>query len=161
MIDIATLKEYIKALEESSLSCIEISDGTDSIHLEKSYPADHTVALGIQPYITEEDGTMVEGPRVIPTPEAPAAVTTATAPAQNNDKTINAPIVGVFYAAPSPDSDPYVSVGKRVKKGDTVCIIEAMKCMNEIQAEEDGEITAVLATNGELVEFDQPLFSIK
>ena len=64
-------------------------------------------------------------------------------------------------AAPSPDSEPYVSVGKRVKKGDVVCIIEAMKCMNEIQAEEDGEITAVLATNGELVEYGQPLFAIK
>ena len=76
-------------------------------------------------------------------------------------KAINAPIVGVFYAAPSPDSEPYVSVGKRVKKGDVVCIIEAMKCMNEIQAEEDGEITAVLATNGELVEYGQPLFAIK
>ena len=67
----------------------------------------------------------------------------------------------MFYAAPSPESDPYVHVGKRVKKGDVVCIIEAMKCMNEIQAEEDGEITAVLATNGELVEYNQPLFAIK
>ena len=76
-------------------------------------------------------------------------------------KTINAPIVGVFYAAPAPDAEPYVSVGKRVKKGDVVCIIEAMKCMNEIQAEEDGEITAVLANNGELVEYGQPLFTIK
>ena len=65
------------------------------------------------------------------------------------------------YAAPSPTADPYVSVGKRVKKGDVVCIIEAMKCMNEIQAEEDGEITAVLAANGELVEYGQPLFSIQ
>ncbi len=84
----------------------------------------------------------------------------APAPADAG-KAINAPIVGVFYAAPSPDSEPYVSVGKRVKKGDVVCIIEAMKCMNEIQAEEDGEITAVLATNGELVEYGQPLFAIK
>lgn len=161
MIDIATLKEYIKLLEDSSLSSIEISDGTDSIHLEKSDPFEHTVALGMQPYITEEDGAVVEGSRVIQTPDGPTAVITTATPVQDNGKTINAPIVGVFYAAPSPDSDPYVSVGKRVKKGDTVCIIEAMKCMNEIQAEEDGEITAVLATNGDLVEFDQPLFSIK
>ncbi len=67
----------------------------------------------------------------------------------------------MFYAAPSPDSNPYVSVGQRVSKGDTVCIIEAMKCMNEIQAEADGVITAVLANNGELVEYDQPLFGIQ
>ena len=95
---------------------------------------------------------------------APAPVAPATAPVAapaDTGKTINAPIVGVFYAAPSPDAEPYVSVGKRVKKGDVVCIIEAMKCMNEIQAEEDGEITAVLANNGELVEYGQPLFTIK
>ena len=67
----------------------------------------------------------------------------------------------MFYTAPSPDAQPYVSVGKKVKKGDVVCIIEAMKCMNEIQAEEDGEITAVLAINGELVEYGQPLFQIR
>ena len=66
----------------------------------------------------------------------------------------------MFYAAPSPDSEPYVSVGKQVKKGDTVCIIEAMKCMNEIQAEEDGVIAEVLVNNGDLVEYDQPLFTI-
>ena len=69
--------------------------------------------------------------------------------------------MGVFYAAPSPDSSPYVAVGQRVKKGDTVCIIEAMKCMNEIQAESDGVITEVLVNNGDLVEYDQPLFSLK
>ena len=90
-----------------------------------------------------------------------AAPAPAAAEPEDDGKTISAPIVGVFYAAPSPTADPYVSVGKKVKKGDVVCIIEAMKCMNEIQAEEDGEITAVLATNGELVEYGQPLFSIQ
>ena len=143
MIDISTLKEYIKVLEECSLEKIEISDGNDTISLEKP----HSVAT------------------------APAAVTVNAAPVQaapapaaesdDDGKTISAPIVGVFYAAPSPESDPYVYVGKKVKKGDVVCIIEAMKCMNEIQAEEDGEISAVLATNGELVEYNQPLFAIK
>ena len=113
MIDISTLKESIKVLEECSLEKIEISDGNDTISLEKP----HSVAT------------------------APAAVT--------------------VNAAPSPESEPYVHVGQKVKKGDVVCIIEAMKCMNEIQAEEDGEITAVLATNGELVEYNQPLFAIK
>ena len=142
MIDISTLKEYIKVLEESSLVTLELCDETDSIRLEKAQAA----------------------------PSAPAAVTVNAAPVQaaapaaepeESGKTISAPIVGVFYAAPSPESDPYVHVGKKVKKGDVVCIIEARKCMNEIQAEEDGEITAVLATNGELVEYNQPLFAIK
>ncbi|MEE1318478.1 MAG: biotin/lipoyl-containing protein, partial [Ruminococcus sp.] len=80
--------------------------------------------------------------------------------ATDNAKTINAPIVGVFYVAPAPGKDPYVSVGKKVKKGDTVCIIDAMKCMYEIQAEEDGEIVEVLAKDGDLVEYGQPLFKI-
>ena len=143
MIDIATLKEYIKVLEDSSLQTLELSDGKDSIYLEKpsaAAPAAAPVAA-------------------VPAVSAPAPVQEA-APVDSG-KTINAPIVGVFYAAPSPDSEPYVSVGKRVSKGDTVCIIEAMKCMNEIQAEFDGEITEVLVNNGDLVEFDQPLFKVK
>ena len=144
MIDISTLKEYIKVLEECSLEKLEISDGTDTISLEKAHAAAAAPAA-----VTVN---------AAPAPAAAPAVSTAE---PDNGKTICAPIVGVFYAAPSPESDPYVHVGKRVKKGDVVCIIEAMKCMNEIQAEEDGEITAVLATNGELVEYNQPLFAIK
>ena len=143
MIDIATLKEYINVLEESGLQAIELSDGNDSIRLEK--PATAAVAAPVTV-------------QAAPAPAAAAEPAPATA---ESGKTINAPIVGVFYAAPSPDSDPYVYAGKKVKKGDTVCIIEAMKCMNEIQAEADGEIIEVLAKDGELVEYDQPLFSLK
>ena len=145
MIDIATLKEYIKVLEDSSLQAMELSDGTDTIHLEKPFA-----------------GAVVSQPvTVVPESDGPTAAVSLPKDAEAAGKTINAPIVGVFYAAPSPDSNPYVSVGQRVSKGDTVCIIEAMKCMNEIQAEADGVITAVLANNGELVEYDQPLFQIQ
>ena len=142
MIDIATLKEYIKVLEDSSLQTLELSDGTNSIYLEKPSTAVAAAATVAAPAVCA------------PAPAAEAAPV-------DSGKTINAPIVGVFYAAPSPDSEPYVSVGKKVKKGETVCIIEAMKCMNEIQAESDGEITEVLVNNGDLVEFDQPLFRVK
>ena len=142
MIDIATLKEYIKVLEDSSLQTLELSDGTNSIYLEKPSTAVAAAAPVAAPAVCA------------PAPAAEAAPV-------DSGKTINAPIVGVFYAAPSPDSEPYVSVGKKVKKGETVCIIEAMKCMNEIQAESDGEITEVLVNNGDLVEFDQPLFKVK
>ena len=151
MIDIATLKEYIKVLEESSLQTLELSDGTDSIYLEK--PAAGNASAAPVP--------VPANVQVFAGSDGPTAVATVEQPASESEKTINAPIVGVFYAAPSPDSEPYATVGQRVKKGDVVCIIEAMKCMNEIQAEEDGEITAVLAINGELVEYGQPLFSIK
>ncbi len=146
MIDISTLKEYIKVLEDSSLSVVEISDKNDTIRLEKGNTG-ACVTVSAQP----EAAPAVQ--------QAPAAA--PAAPAAEAGKAIKAPIVGVFYVAPSPEAEPYVSVGKKVKKGDVVCIIEAMKCMNEIQAEEDGEITAVLADNGDLVEYGQPLFSIQ
>ena len=150
MIDIATLKEYIKVLEDSSLAVMELSDQTDTIRLEKNDMGKCTV-LGTQPIaVTAENAVSV------PAPEAAAEPVSA-----DSGRTINAPIVGVFYTAPSPDSAPYVAVGKRVRKGDTVCIIEAMKCMNEIQAETDGVIAEVLAVNGELVEYDQPLFRVE
>ena len=137
MFNIDEIKELMALLEDSSLAVLEVEQDDCKVRLKK--PAATVAAM------------------------APAAVPAAApAPAAaESGKTINAPIVGVFDAAPSPTADPYVSVGKKVKKGDVVCIIEAMKCMNEIQAEEDGEITAVLATNGELVEYGQPLFSIQ
>lgn len=149
MIDIATLKEYIKVLEESSLVAIELSDEKDSIRLEKPY---ESVTVPNIQTTAAPDGVSASYTAPVPEPVAMKA---------ESGKTINAPIVGMFYAAPSPDSAPYVSVGQRVRKGDTVCIIEAMKCMNEIQAETDGEIVDVLVNNGELVEFDQPLFRVK
>ncbi|MDR3207520.1 MAG: acetyl-CoA carboxylase biotin carboxyl carrier protein [Oscillospiraceae bacterium] len=74
---------------------------------------------------------------------------------------VKAPLVGTFYAAPGPDRPPFVSVGAKVSKGDTLCIVEAMKTMNEIEAERDGRITRVLAQNGDLVEFGQPLFEME
>ena len=151
MYSIDEIKEFITVLDESSLSVLEIQkeDGS-KIHLEKAQPAQVVNTV----------------PVAAPAPVAPALAAVeepvaAPAPVQDSGKTINAPIVGVFYVAPSPDSDPYVSVGKQVKKGDTVCIIEAMKCMNEIQAEENGEIVEVLAKDGELVEYGQPLFRIR
>ncbi len=149
MYNIDEIKEFIKVLEDSSLSVLEIQkeDGS-KIHLEKAQPAQ---VVNTVP---------VAAPAQAPVAPAVAEEPKAAAPVADNAKTINAPIVGVFYVAPAPGKDPYVSVGKKVKKGDTVCIIEAMKCMNEIQAEEDGEIIEVLAKDGDLVEYGQPLFKI-
>ncbi len=78
-----------------------------------------------------------------------------------NGATIKSPMVGTFYAAPAPDQPPYVSVGKQVKEGDVLCIVEAMKLMNEIKCEVSGTITEILVKNGQTVEFDQPLFKIE
>lgn len=148
------IKELIKVLEDSSLSVLEIVEKDGSkIRLEKAQPAQQIVNT-----IPVANG--VASPAPVASPAVESAPVAPAAPAADNSKTIDAPIVGVFYAASAPGKAPYVSTGKKVKKGDVVCIIEAMKCMNEIQAEEDGEIVEVLVKDGELVEYGQPLFKI-
>ena len=131
MYNLEEIKNLISMLEDSSLSVLEVQSGDNKVRLEKASQGASVVSFA-------------NNNPVVAAPEAAADTEAAAAPAAaDTGKAIKAPIVGVFYVAPSPDADPYVSVGKRVKKGDVVCIIEAMKCMNEIQAEEDGEIVAV------------------
>ena len=142
------VKEFIEMLEGSSLSVLEIKNGDGSaIRLEKAISAAPAVVMQANAPASVNESA----------PVAPAAPSAPVA----EDKTINSPIVGVFYAAPSPDSNPYVSVGQKISKGDTICIVEAMKCMNEIQSELDGEVTEVLVKDGDLVEYGQPLFRVK
>lgn len=136
MIDIETLKKYIKVLEDSSLTCIEISDEDDSIRLEREL------------YVPET--------HVAAAPAAPAAVQ----PSVDSGTTIKCPMVGVFYSAPSPDKPAFVSVGDKVEKGQVICIIEAMKIMNEVTADKSGTVCEILVDNGDVVEFDQPLFKL-
>ncbi len=150
MIDIETLKQYIKILEESELAEIEISDEDDSIRLAKPCAADSV------------NNYYQSAPVNAPAPAPVASVTPAAAAAPTSGgKKIKSPMVGVFYAAPSPEKPAFVSVGQSVQKGDVVCIIEAMKIMNEITAEQSGTITEILVQNGDVVEFDQPLFTIE
>ncbi len=144
MIDIETLKEYIKVLEDCSLAEIEISDEEDSIRLAKP-SADSPVAV-----------LSAQGSAPQTQFSAPAAPTASAA----SGNAIKSPMVGVFYSAPAPDRPPFVNVGDTVNKGDVVCIIEAMKIMNEITADKSGTITEVLVENGDIVEYDQPLFNI-
>ena len=142
------VKEFIEMLEGSSLSVLEIKNGDGSaIRLEKAISAAPPVVMQANAPASVNESA----------PVAPAAPSAPVA----EGKTINSPIVGVFYAAPSPDSNPYVSVGQKISKGDTICIVEAMKCMNEIQSELDGEVTEVLVKDGDLVEYGQPLFRVK
>lgn len=143
------VKEFIEMLESSTLSVLEIKNGDGSaIRLEKSTSAAPAVVM--QSSVTAP-APEAAAPQSAPAPSSPVA----------EGKTINSPIVGVFYAAPSPESKPYVTVGQKIAKGDTICIVEAMKCMNEIQSEFDGEVTEVLVNDGDLVEYGQPLFRVK
>ena len=146
MYNIDEIKELIALLEQSQLSVIELQkeDGS-KVRLEKPSQQCVTIPTAVQAPVVQASATPVSAPAVEQT---------------ENLMTINSPIVGVFYAAPAPGKDPFTAVGKSVKKGDTVCIVEAMKCMNEIQAEEDGTIVEVLVKDGELVEYGQPLFRL-
>ena len=117
------VKEFIEMLEGSSLSVLEIKNGDGSaIRLEKAISAAPAVVM------------QANAPATAPVQETVQAAPAAPSAPVAEGKTINSPIVGVFYAAPSPDSNPYVSVGQKISKGDTICIVEAMKCMNEVRA---------------------------
>ncbi len=153
MIDIETLKEYIALLEESSLAELEVSDEENTIRLAKPSAESPVVAFSASGAAQPSESAAPAAPA------APAAVP-ADAPAAESGKVVKSPMVGVFYAAPSPDMPPYVSVGDTVKKGDVICIIEAMKIMNEITADESGTVREILVGNGDVVEYDQPLFRI-
>jgi acetyl-CoA carboxylase biotin carboxyl carrier protein len=152
--DIRKIKKLIELLEESSLSEIEIVEGEESLRIARAPAAPAPVAM---PQYA-----------VPPPPPAPAAApANDAAPAASEEdaipdgKVVRAPMVGTFYAASSPEAEDFVSKGQQVAVGDTLCIIEAMKMFNQIEADFSGTVVAILAENGQPVEFDQPLFVIR
>lgn len=161
--DLDDVKRLIDLANKNDLGVLEIETKKGRrIRIERNKQTAPAVTFTAN---TPQEPVSVPAPvatTTVATAQAVATTPAAPAPQENTaGKTIDAPMVGVFYQAPSPDAEPFVKVGQSVKKGDTVCIIEAMKLMNEIQAEEDGVITEVLAKNGEIIEFGQPLFAIK
>ena len=152
--DIRKVKKLIELLEESGIAEIEISEGEESVRISR-YPQGMTVAQGPAMPAFQPPASAA----------APAAAAPAVAPPPPDgpapDKTITAPMVGTFYGAPAPGAKPFVQVGDEVKVGQVLCIIEAMKMMNQIESEKDGRIASVLARNGEPVEFGQPLFVLE
>ncbi len=143
------LREIISVFRESGLAKMEISETTAGDTFSMKLEA---IAANVQP-------APVAVQYVQSAPEE-KAVESAEIKDYNKYRDIKSPMVGIFYTAPSPDAEPFVKVGSKVKKGDTLCIIEAMKLMNDVVAEEDGEIVEVCAENGSLVEFGQTLFKI-
>ena len=155
--DLRKLKTLIDLVSESGVAELEITEGDDHVRIvnrKDSAPAAAAAAVAAPAPIPVAAAAA-------PTAEAAAAAPAAAAPAAaENRQTINSPMVGTFYRAPSPGAKPFVDVGQHVKAGDTVCIIEAMKLLNEIEAETDGVIQEILVENGAPVEFGQPLFVI-
>jgi acetyl-CoA carboxylase biotin carboxyl carrier protein len=153
--DIRKVKKLIELLEESGIGEIEIKEGEESVRISRGISG--APAPGAAP-------AYAPPPPPAPAPAArrqPAAESSSEPAApQSNGHIVSSPMVGTFYRSPSPSSPSFVEVGKTVKAGDVLCIVEAMKMMNQIEADVSGTIEAVLVENGEPVEFDQPLFSI-
>ena len=147
--DVKKIESLAKLMKETGLTGLELVEAGPQLRLERQVE-------------------VVAAPVAAPAPAAPVPATGAEALGVTHDEPapvkegtlVLAPTVGVFYSAPSPDARPFVEVGDQVKKGDTLCIIEAMKLMNEIPAELDGTVAEICVGNGQVVEFNQPLFRI-
>jgi acetyl-CoA carboxylase biotin carboxyl carrier protein len=151
MMDIRKVKKLIELLEESGISEIEISEGEESVRISR-YPQPGTPGAPVV--------TTVSAPAA-PAAAAPAAAAEAPAPPAARGHQVTAPMVGTFYSGPAPGAKPFVEIGSEVKPGDTLCVIEAMKMMNQIESEVAGKVVSVLVENGNPVEFGQALFIIE
>lgn len=161
MYTIKEIKELIKTLDDSSLTNLEIrGENGEKLVIKKESPKEITVAPALQPVIPQAVAPAPQA-AAAPAEQAPQAEAAPTKDNDDNCRVITSPMVGVFYTSPSPEADAYVSVGQTVKTGDVVCIIEAMKLMNEIPATESGTIVEVCVSNGDIVEYGQPLFKIR
>lgn len=161
MFKLSEIKELIKLVDETSVQELEIENEGARLMIRKPGKSEVVTvqAPAAAPVYAAAPQAIMSSPAAQPQP-ATAAAEQAAEPASNLHKIVS-PMVGTFYRASSPDAAPYVSVGDRVGEKTTVCIIEAMKLMNEIEAEVKGEIVEVLAENGQLVEYGQPLFLVK
>jgi acetyl-CoA carboxylase biotin carboxyl carrier protein len=157
-VDIRKVKKLIELLEESGIAEIEISEGEESVRISRYSQPPAQAASASGPVVTHTVATPAAG--AASAPAAPAA-TAAPVPAPPPGHQITAPMVGTFYAAPSPGAKPFVEIGSAVEAGDTLCVIEAMKMMNQIEADVAGRVVSILCENGSPVEFGQLLFIIE
>ncbi len=149
--DIRKVKKLIELLEETGVAEIEIKEGEESVRISRYSKAGSVAPQPVHYAVA---------PTPAAVPAAPAAPAAASA-SSNSDQTITAPMVGTFYSAATPGAKPFVDIGSVVNVGDTLCIIEAMKMMNQIESDKAGRVVSVLVKNGEPVEFGQPLFIIE
>ncbi|SEM89056.1 biotin carboxyl carrier protein [Pseudomonas sp. ok272] len=150
--DIRKVKKLIELLEESGIDELEIKEGEESVRISR-----HSKTPAQQYYAP---APMQQAPAAAPAAPAAAAAPAAPAAPVLNGTVARSPMVGTFYRKSSPTSPSFVEVGQTVKKGDTLCIVEAMKMMNHIEAETSGVIESILVEDGQPVEYDQPLFTI-
>ena len=149
--DIRKVKKLIELLEESGISELEISEGEESVRISR------------HPRMAMQAPVAMGSPMIQAAPLAPAMPATAAGEhkPRNDEYTVTSPMVGTYYSAASPGAKAFVEIGTEIKVGQILCIIEAMKMMNQIESDKAGRVTAILAKNGEPVEFGQPLFSVR
>lgn len=151
--DLRKLKTLIDLVAESGISELEMSEGEDKVRIVNH----QTVAQGVQQVVIPQAAPVAAAPAA----NAPApAAAEAAAPAEPTGHAVKSPMVGTFYRSPNPEAPEFVKIGDTVKVGQTLCIIEAMKLLNEIESDKAGVVKEILAENGQGVEFDQPLFVI-
>ncbi len=150
--DLRKIKTLIDLVEQSGISELEVKEGEESVRIAR-----HPTG-GMPQFITMQQApaAAAPAPAAVGAPSAPAPA----APAAPKKNFVRAPMVGTFYRSPSPGAKAFVEVGQTVKQGQTLCIIEAMKMLNQIEADRNGVVAEILVENGQPVEFDQPLFSI-
>ncbi len=150
--DLRKLKTLIDLVSESNVSELEITEAEGKVRIVKSSGA---------PLVMQQPVAMVAAPAAAPAAGAPAAPVADAAPAAPAGHAVKSPMVGTFYRSASPGAKAFVEVGSVVKEGETICIIEAMKILNEIEADKSGTVTKILSENGQAVEYGQPLFIIE
>jgi len=153
--DLRKLKTLIDLVSESNVSELEITEAEGKVRIVKSAPM--AAAAVVAPVVP----TAVVAAPAAPAVEATAPAAPVAAPAAPVGHTVKSPMVGTFYRASSPGAKPFVEVGSVIKEGETICIVEAMKILNEIEADKSGTVTQILVQNGQAVEYGQPLFVIE
>ncbi|AEN66655.1 acetyl-CoA carboxylase biotin carboxyl carrier protein [Enterobacter soli] len=153
--DIRKIKKLIELVEESGISELEISEGEESVRISRAAPAASFPVMQ-QAYAAP----MMQQP-ALAAAVAPAAEAAPAAAAEISGHIVRSPMVGTFYRTPSPDAKAFIEIGQKVNVGDTLCIVEAMKMMNQIEADKSGTVKAILVESGQPVEFDEPLVVIE
>jgi acetyl-CoA carboxylase biotin carboxyl carrier protein len=152
--DLRKLKKLIDLVEESGISELELTEGEEKVRISRNMPNAMQGVHFAPPYMQSMPPSAAPVP-----PSAPDVAVAASAP-EIEGHIVKSPMVGTFYRTPSPDAKPFVEVGSKVAVGDTICIIEAMKLLNEVEADHAGVIKAILVENGQPVEYGEPLFII-
>ncbi len=156
--DIRKVKKLIELLEESGIAELEIKEGEESVRISRYGPTAATMSIAAPSFALPAANMQAAVPAV--NQADPASAPTADQEEEISGHPVKSPMVGTFYRAPSPSAPPFTEVGQHVNEGDTICIVEAMKLLNQIEADKSGIIKKVLVDNGQPVEYGQPLFII-